>query len=71
MLDGHADRAQRRMTVQMEHTRCEDPLREEAAVLSECEFILLFCLVSELYGCLSMQICTPHAIAVDMHIIIN
>ena len=67
-MDGHADGAHLGMTLQMEHTPCEGPLRDEAAVLSECDLILLFSLVCELYGCLSMQICTPHAIAVDIYI---
>ena len=47
------------MTVQMEHTTCEDLLKDDAAVLSEFDLILLFSLVFELYGCLiSIQICT-------------
>ena len=51
------------MMLQKEHSLCEDPLTKAAAVLSELDLILLFSLVSELYGCLiSMQICTPHAI---------
>ena len=66
-MDEHADGAQPGMTVQMEHTTCKDPLTDEAAVVSEFDFILLS-LVSELYGCLSMQICAPHAIAIDMFI---
>ena len=70
-MDEHADGAHRGMTVQMEHTTCKDPLTNEAAVVSEFDFILLFSLVSELYGCLSMQICTPHAIAIYMHVHIN
>ena len=37
------------MTVQMEHTTCEDLLKDDAAVLSEFDLILLFSLVSELY----------------------
>ena len=37
------------MTVQMEHTTCEDLLTDDAAVLSEFDLILLFSLVSELY----------------------
>ena len=57
------------MTLQKEHTLCEDPLTDAAAVLSEFDLILLFSLASELYGCLiSMQICTPHAIAADAYI---
>ena len=67
-MDGHADGAHRGMTVQMEHTTYEDPLRDEAAALSECYLILLFSHVCELYGCLSMQMCTPHAIAEDMYL---
>ena len=55
--------------MQMEHTTCKDPLTDEAAVVSEFDFILhLFPPVSELYGYLSMQISTPHAIAIDMYI---
>ena len=53
--------------MQMEHTTCMDPLMDEAAVVNEFDFNLLS-LVSELYGCLSMQICAPHAIAIDMFI---
>ena len=34
------------MTVQMEHTTCEDPLTDDAAVVSEFDLILLFSLVS-------------------------
>ena len=34
----------------------------------EFDLILLFSLASELYGCIPMQICTPHAISVDMYI---
>ena len=50
-------------------TPCEDPLTDDAAMLSEFDLILLFSLVSELFGCLiSMQICTPHAIAVETYI---
>ena len=67
-MDDVAKGAHWGMTVQMEHTTCKDPLTDEAAVVSEFDFILLFSLVSELYGCLSIQICTPHAIAIDMHI---
>ena len=55
------------MTMQMEHSACKDPLTDEAAVVSEFDFILLS-LVSELYGCLSMQICAPNAIEIDMYI---
>ena len=66
-MDEHAVGAHQGMTVQMEHTTCKDPLTDEAAVVSEFDFILLS-LVSELYGCLSMQICAPHAIAIDMFI---
>ena len=51
-MDEHSDGAHRGMTVQMEHTTCEDPLTDEAAVVSEFDFILLFSLVSELYGCI-------------------
>ena len=47
------------MMLQKEHTLCEDPLTDDAAVLSEFDLILLFSLVFELYGCLiSIQICT-------------
>ena len=68
-MDEHANGAHRGMTLQMEHTTCKDPMTDEAAVVSEFDFILHLCsLVSELYGCLPMQICTPHAIAIDMHI---
>ena len=57
--------------MQKEHTPCEDPLTDEAALMSEFDLILLFSLVSELYGCLiSIQICSPHAIAEDMYIVI-
>ena len=66
-MDDIADGAHQGMTMQMEHTTCMDPLTDEAAVVSEFDFILLS-LVSELYGCLSMQICAPHAIAIDMFI---
>ena len=44
--DDHADGAHRGMTVQMEHTTCEDPLTDDAAVVSEFDLILLFSLVS-------------------------
>ena len=47
--DDHADGAHPGMTVQMEHTTCEDLLKDDAAVLSEFDLILLFSLVSELY----------------------
>ena len=48
------------------HTPWEDPLTDAAALISEFDWTLLFSLVSELYGCLIfIQICTPHAIAVD------
>ena len=45
-MDEHADRAHRGMTVQMEQTTCKDPLMDEAAVVREFDFILLFSLVS-------------------------
>ena len=48
-LDDIADGAHQGMTMQMEHTTCKDPLTDEAAVVSEFDFILLS-LVSELYG---------------------
>ena len=67
-MDDIADRAHQGMTMQMEHTTCKDPLTDEDAVVSEFDFILPFSLVSELYACLSMQICAPHAIAIDMFI---
>ena len=73
-LDDIADGAHQGMTMQMEHTTCKDPLTDEAAVISEFELnllFLLFCLVSELYGCLSMQMCAAHAIAIDMYISIS
>ena len=66
-MDEHADGAHRGMTVQMEQTTCKDPLMDEAAVVSEFDFILLFSLVSDLYGCLAMQICFPHAISIDTY----
>ena len=34
-MDNDAEGAHRGMTVQMEHTSCEDPLTDEAAVVSE------------------------------------
>ena len=68
-MEDVAEGAHRGMTMQMEHTTCKDPLRDEAAVLSECDLILLFSLVSESYGCLSMQIYIPHAIVGDINII--
>ena len=69
VMDLVAEGAHQGMTVQMEHTPWEDPLTDEAALISEFDLILWFSLVSELHGCLSMQkICTPHAIAVDMNI---
>ena len=34
-MDEHTDGAHRGMIVQMEHTTCEDPLTDEAAVVSE------------------------------------
>ena len=66
-MDDIANGANQGMTMQMEHTTCKDPLTDEAAVVSVFDFILLS-LVSELYGCLSMQMCAPHAIAIDMFI---
>ena len=66
-MDDIANVANQGMTMQMEHTTCKDPLTDEAAVVSEFDFILLS-LVSELYGCFSKQICAPHAIAIDMFI---
>ena len=44
-MDEHADGAQPGMRVQMEHTTCKDPLTDEAAVVSEFDFILLFSVV--------------------------
>ena len=69
-MDDIADGAHQGMTMQMEHTTCKDPLTDEAAVVNEFDFILLS-LISELYGCLSMQICAAHAIAIDMYISIS
>ena len=66
-MDDIANGANQGMTMQMGHTTYMDPRTDEAAVVSEFDFILLS-LVSELYGCLSMQICAPHAIAIDMFI---
>ena len=66
-MDEVSEEAHRGMTVQMENTPCEDPLTDEAAVVIEFDFILLS-LVSELYGCLSMLICAPHAIEIDIYI---
>ena len=48
-MDDIANGAHQGMTMQMEHTKCKDPLTDEAAVVSEFDFILLS-LVSELYG---------------------
>ena len=45
-MDDIAEGAHRGMTVQMEHTTCEDPVTDEAAVISE--FLHLFSLVSDL-----------------------
>ena len=44
-MEDVAEGAHRGMTVQMEHTPCEDPLTDEAAVVNEFDFILLFSLV--------------------------
>ena len=48
------------MTVQMEHTTCEDLLKDDAAVLSEFDLILLFSLVSN--GMVVLFLCkyVPH-----------
>ena len=62
-----ADGAHQGMTMQMEHTTCKDPLTDQAAVVSEFDFVLLS-LVSELYECLSMLIYAPHAIEIDIYI---
>ena len=41
-MDEHANGAHRGMTLQMEHTPCKDPMTDEAAVVSEFDFILLY-----------------------------
>ena len=53
-MDDIADGAQRGVTAQMEHTSCNDPLTDKAAVVSEFDFFLSLSLVSESFGCLSM-----------------
>ena len=53
-MDDVAEGAQGGMTVQKKHTTYEDPLTDEAAVVSEFDFFLSLSLVSESFGCLSM-----------------
>ena len=43
MTGGHADRARRGMTVQKEHTPCEDPMTEEASLISELGIFYIIC----------------------------
>ena len=56
------------MMLQKEHTPCEDPLTDAAAVLRE------FDLIPDLFSCIqlivmlpSMQMSTPYAIAIVMY----
>ena len=42
-MDDVAEGAHRGMTVQMEHTTCEDPLTDEAALISELRFFYIIC----------------------------
>ena len=43
-MDAVAQRAHRGMTVQLEHTPCEDPLTDEAALISELlHFFYIIC----------------------------
>ena len=43
-MDAVAQRAHQGMTVQMEHTPCEDPLTDEAALISELlHFFYIIC----------------------------
>ena len=41
-MDEHAEGAHRGMTVQMEHTPCEDPLTDEASLMSELDIFLCY-----------------------------
>ena len=43
MMDAVAEGAHRGMTVQMEHTPWEDPLTDEAALISELHIFYIIC----------------------------
>ena len=42
-MDEVADEAHQGMMVQMEHTSCEDPLTDEAALISELHIFYIIC----------------------------